>query len=85
VIAFPCGSVPEVVEHGVTGYVVQSEADAVSATKRLDKLDRKRVREGFERRFTARHMAEQYLRHYQRLCSNPRPAGDLRSAVECMI
>jgi glycosyltransferase involved in cell wall biosynthesis len=69
VIAFPCGSVPEVVEHGVTGYVVQSEADAVSATKCLDKLDRKRVREGFERRFTARQMAEQYLRHYQRLCS----------------
>jgi glycosyltransferase involved in cell wall biosynthesis len=74
VIAFPCGSVPEVIEDGVTGFIVQTEADAVNAIKRLPELDRRRVRDGFERRFTARQMAQEYIRCYRMLIeqhSNP--------------
>jgi glycosyltransferase involved in cell wall biosynthesis len=67
VIAFRRGSVPEVLEHGVTGFIVDSETDAVQAIKRLPELDRRRVRAAFERRFTARRMAEDYVRHYQML------------------
>jgi glycosyltransferase involved in cell wall biosynthesis len=68
VIAFRSGSVPEVIEDGVTGFIVESEEEAVETIKhRLPKLDRRKVRAGFERRFTARRMAEDYVRHYQAL------------------
>jgi glycosyltransferase involved in cell wall biosynthesis len=67
VIAFRRGSVPEVVEHGVTGFIVDDEQEALQAIKRLSDLDRSRVRAGFERRFTARRMAEDYVRHYHLL------------------
>jgi glycosyltransferase involved in cell wall biosynthesis len=68
VIAFRSGSVPEVVDEGVTGFVVDGEDEAVRAVGRLRELDRVKVRARFEQRFTARRMAEDYLRHYQRLC-----------------
>jgi glycosyltransferase involved in cell wall biosynthesis len=64
VIAYRRGSVPEVVDDGVTGFVVDSEDEAVAAVKRIGELDRRTVRATFEKRFTARRMAEQYLRHY---------------------
>jgi glycosyltransferase involved in cell wall biosynthesis len=67
VIAFRRGSVPEVIEDGVSGLVVDSEEEAVEAIKRLGKLDRSVVRAAFERRFTARRMAEDYVRHYGKL------------------
>jgi glycosyltransferase involved in cell wall biosynthesis len=70
VIAFRRGSVPEVVEHGVTGFIVEDEEQALQAIEHLPELDRKRVRDGFERRFTARRMAEDYVRHYQLLLEN---------------
>ena len=73
VIAFRRGSVPEVIEEGVTGFIVDNEGEALQAIKRLPDLDRRRVRDGFERRFTARRMAEDYVRHYQ-LASENRPA-----------
>jgi glycosyltransferase involved in cell wall biosynthesis len=69
VIAFRRGSVPEVVENGVTGFIVDSDAEAVEAITRLGTLDRCRVRAAFERRFTARRMAEDYLRLYHLLTS----------------
>jgi glycosyltransferase involved in cell wall biosynthesis len=73
VIAFRSGSVPEVIDEGVTGFIVESEAEASEAIMhRLPKLDRRQVRAGFERRFTARRMAEDYVRHYQRLISSTR-------------
>jgi glycosyltransferase involved in cell wall biosynthesis len=68
VIAYRRGSVPEVVDNGVTGFVVDSEDEAVAAVKRIGELDRRTVRATFEKRFTARRMAEQYLRHYESLC-----------------
>jgi glycosyltransferase involved in cell wall biosynthesis len=70
VIAFRRGSVPEVVEHGVTGFIVDDEEEALQAIKYLPDLDRSRVRAGFERRFTARRMAEEYVRHYRLLLQN---------------
>ncbi|HEY2782325.1 MAG TPA: glycosyltransferase family 4 protein [Steroidobacteraceae bacterium] len=67
VVAFRNGSVPEVLQDGVTGFIVDSENDAVNALSLLKSLDRNRVRAEFERRFTARHMAQNYLKLYSRL------------------
>jgi glycosyltransferase involved in cell wall biosynthesis len=67
VIALRRGSVPEVIEDGVSGVIVDSEEQAVEAIKRLGELDRRAVRAAFERRFTARRMAEDYVRHYGKL------------------
>ncbi len=78
VIAFNRGSVPEVMDDGVSGFVVQTEAEAIAAVGRLGQLDRKRVRAQFERRFTARRMAEDYVDVYETLCHVPklRAVGD---------
>ncbi len=67
VIAYDCGSVPEVVEDGVTGFIVRSEAAAVAAVGRLHLLDRARIRARFVERFSARRMAEDYLAIYRAL------------------
>lgn len=67
VIAFPCGSVPEVIDHGVTGYIVGSEDEAVAAVGRLGDLDRAAVRTAFEARFTAERMAADYVHLYHEL------------------
>jgi glycosyltransferase involved in cell wall biosynthesis len=67
VIAYGHGSVPEVIEDGVTGFIVHDEADAIEASRRVDTLDRERIRRRFESRFTARRMAEDYLETYQSL------------------
>ncbi len=67
VIAWNRGSVSEVVEHGVTGFIVDSEDEAIAAIARLDQLDRRRVRARFEARFTARRMAQDYLDLYEKL------------------
>jgi glycosyltransferase involved in cell wall biosynthesis len=67
VIAFNCGSVPEVMDDGLTGFVVNNEDEAVAAIDRLGELDRAMVRAQFDRRFTARRMAEDYLDVYEEL------------------
>ncbi len=67
VIAFNRGSVPEVMDNGVSGFIVETEEQAVAALGKLDTLDRGRVRAQFERRFTARRMAEDYLDVYEAL------------------
>ncbi len=67
VIAFRSGSVPEVIDHGITGFVVSDEEEAIRAIGRLAELDRRRVRAQFEKRFTSRRMAEEYLNHYAAL------------------
>lgn len=67
VIARRRGSVPEVIDDGVTGYIVDDEAQAVAAIKRLHRLDRKEIRRVFETRFTARRMALDYLDVYRQL------------------
>ncbi len=65
VVAFRDGSVPEVVEDGVTGFVVDSIEDAVLATAAACMLSRERCREAFEERFLARRMALDYVRIYR--------------------
>jgi glycosyltransferase involved in cell wall biosynthesis len=67
VIAWRRGSVREVIEDGVTGFVVDSEAQAVEAIGRIRSLDRRRIRKRFEQRFTARRMAQDYVDTYRRL------------------
>jgi len=67
VIAFNRGSVPEVVEEGLTGFIVEDEAGAIGAVDRLSHLSRKAIRERFEQRFTARRMALDYLAVYRDL------------------
>ena len=69
VIAFRCGSVPEVIDDGVSGYIVDSVELAVAAVGRLSQLDRSRVRATFESRFTVERMACDYLALYQQLVS----------------
>jgi glycosyltransferase involved in cell wall biosynthesis len=64
VIAFDNGSVPEVLEDAVTGFIVRSEDQAVEAVQRIDTLDRVRIRGEFEHRFTAQRMAQNYLTLY---------------------
>ncbi len=71
VIAFNCGSVPEVIEHGVTGFIVENEDEAVEAVRRLPEIDRRRVRARFELRFSATAMARRYLDLYERLIEVP--------------
>jgi glycosyltransferase involved in cell wall biosynthesis len=67
VIAWRRGSVPEIIEHGVTGFIVENEAEAIHAIERIPTLDRGRVRAAFERRFTARRMAECYRKSFQKI------------------
>src|ERR1700726_5293497 len=59
VIAYNRGSVPEVVEDGLTGFVVEDELSGINAVRRLHSLSRAAVRARFEERFTARHMAKE--------------------------
>ena len=67
VIAWDNGSVPEVIEDGVTGFIVRSEAEAQAAVARLPGLDRAVIRARFEERFSAIAMARRYLDIYARL------------------
>jgi glycosyltransferase involved in cell wall biosynthesis len=75
VIGWDRGSVPEVIEPGVTGFIVRSEREALDAIREVGRLDRRAVRAAFERRFTARHMAEAYVQVYRSLLAAPRTMG----------
>jgi len=61
------GSVPEIIENGVTGFVVDSEQEAIAALESVGTLDRCRVRAEFERRFSVERMAKDYLKMYHAL------------------
>ncbi len=67
VVAFAGGSVPEVIEPGLTGFIVESEEEAVEAVARCRTLDRARIRARFEERFSAERMARDYLALYRQL------------------
>jgi glycosyltransferase involved in cell wall biosynthesis len=67
VIAYRRGSVPEVIEHGRTGFIVTNVAEALAALERVAQLPRAAIRSRFEQRWTARRMADDYLALYQRL------------------
>jgi glycosyltransferase involved in cell wall biosynthesis len=67
VVAYRCGSVPEIIEDGVTGYIVGNELQAIDAVRRIDRIERAACRRAFESRFTACRMAQRYLDVYQAL------------------
>ena len=72
VVAFRRGAVPEVIEHGVSGFVLEpgDEDGALEAIRQLGGLDRRQVRAAFEQRFTARRMVDDYLRIYKSLLAS---------------
>ena len=67
VIAWDCGSVPEIVEPGLTGFIVHSKEEAVDAVGRARELDRHAIRARFEERFSSYAMARRYIDIYERL------------------
>jgi glycosyltransferase involved in cell wall biosynthesis len=66
VIARRRGSVPELLAHGTTGFVCETEDEMVAAVRRLPEIDRRACRAEFERRFSVEVMADAYLRVYER-------------------
>jgi intergrase/recombinase len=69
VIAYRSGSVPEVIDDGITGFIVENEEEAIRAVKEVTRLDRRRVRIQFEERFSAVRMARDYEKQYRKLVS----------------
>jgi glycosyltransferase involved in cell wall biosynthesis len=67
VVAWRCGSVPEIIEEGVTGFIVSSEEEAAAAVLRASALDRNVIRAVFNQRFAASAMANRYVDVYRRL------------------
>ena len=78
VIAFNRGSVPEIIEPGLTGFIVEDEVGAIDAVSKLGTLSRTKVRQRFDQRFTAKRMAEDYLAIYRSL------AGEARSVLRAV-
>jgi glycosyltransferase involved in cell wall biosynthesis len=77
VIAYGRGSIPEVIEEGVSGYIVQNADQAAQAIERVSGLSRRRCRQAFERCFTACRMATDYVTLYQRLINDRMGEGQL--------
>jgi glycosyltransferase involved in cell wall biosynthesis len=85
VIAFGCGSVPEVIDAGISGIIVDTVTEAAENVEWALRMDRRKVRKTFERRFSAKRMARDYLDIYRslpgvRTCtsSTHRPNGSVR-------
>jgi glycosyltransferase involved in cell wall biosynthesis len=69
VIARPCGSVPEVLRDGITGFISSSVDDLTAAVRKIRDISRRQCRDEFESRFTAEVMAANYERVYYQLAS----------------
>jgi len=82
VIAYNRGSVAEIIDEGLTGFIVEDDTSAVAAVGRLSQLNRDLVREQFETRFTARRMALDYLAAYRSLMEAAEPRIKLVSSAE---
>ncbi|MDE3059872.1 MAG: glycosyltransferase family 4 protein [Pseudomonadota bacterium] len=84
VIAWPCGSVPEVLEHGRTGFIVSSIAEAAKAAHLATSLERTQIRRRFEDRFSATRMAADYLALYRRMLRSraAAPMGKTLAALQ---
>jgi glycosyltransferase involved in cell wall biosynthesis len=81
VIAYPCGSVPEIITTGVTGFVVPDIDRAVEAVGKLGEIDRKECRKHFELNFSDERMAREYLGIYERLVRGKSPALTVEDGV----
>jgi glycosyltransferase involved in cell wall biosynthesis len=84
VIAFDRGAVPEVVENGLTGFVVEDVIGAIKAVANIHQLSRPAIRKRFEERFTARRMATDYLAVYQELIDVAELGGRLAPQREAV-
>ncbi len=71
VIAYQRGSIPEIIEDGVTGFVCETLEEMTASVSRLPLIDRRRCRESFARRFTVERMVQDYLRVYRALVGHP--------------
>ena len=80
VLAFRCGSIPEVIEDGVTGKVVDSEEEALAALPKILSYNRRAVRQRFEERFTTTRMAKDYVSVYRRLLKTHTAGAKLHRA-----
>lgn len=76
VIAFRRGSVPEVIDHGVTGFICESIDEAVAAVARVHALSRETCRRVFEQRFTATRMMRDYVAIYRRVMGDRHEGRD---------
>jgi glycosyltransferase involved in cell wall biosynthesis len=81
VLAFRRGSVPEIVENGVTGQIVDTEEEAIRKLPQVLSLDRRAVRRRFEERFSATRMAKDYVHVYRSLMRKPLPITDADSGI----
>jgi glycosyltransferase involved in cell wall biosynthesis len=75
VLAWNCGSVPEIIDECISGFILDCEEQALAAIQRAAELDRSRIRNVFERRFTARAMAEAYVQVYEQQLKRHSPMG----------
>ena len=78
VLAFRCGSIPEIIEDGITGKIVDSEEEAVAALREILLYDRRAVRQRFEQRFTSTRMAKNYVASYRQLLGIGTSGADAR-------
>jgi glycosyltransferase involved in cell wall biosynthesis len=81
VIAYRCGAVPEVIRHGVSGFIVENMEEAVAAVRQVDSLLRAQVRADFEQRFSVERMATGYLNIYEKLMTPVTKRKRLSSAA----
>jgi glycosyltransferase involved in cell wall biosynthesis len=75
VVAYANGSIPEVIDHGITGYVIDSQEDAVLAVSMLEYLDRGKCRLVFEEKYSSERMASDYINTYQSLVGKTEVTG----------
>jgi glycosyltransferase involved in cell wall biosynthesis len=71
VLAYRRGSIPEIIDHGVTGYICENLTELAQAVSALPLIDRTRCREVFERRFTVERMVRDYVHLYERMAGAP--------------
>ena len=81
VIAYPCGSVPEIISNGVMGFIVPDIDGAVEAVGKLGEIDRQECRNHFELHFSDERMAREYLGIYDRLVRGKSPALTVEDGV----
>jgi glycosyltransferase involved in cell wall biosynthesis len=80
VFAYRRGSIPELIDHGVTGFICDSLGEMAAKIEQLPLISRRRCREAFERRFTVKRMVEDYLEVYERMATVPARAHALANS-----
>ena len=80
-LGFRCGSIPEVLDEGVTGKVIDNEEEATTALHEILSYDRGAVRRRFEERFTSTRMAKDYLGTYRKLLRKITTTREPRSTL----